>query len=158
MPGDDFYPPMAYSTLWLVLGLVILAALLGWGVVIWWQTRPARPPQAAPEPPPGWRLGNLKAGYVRRIDEIVRLAGAGELSTRRAHQELSVTVRQFVQEASGLTAPTMTLTELGRSGVPSLVPVTDVVLRLYPVEFGPDSTAGVGTAADVAREVVTRWT
>jgi len=158
VPGDGFYPPMTYSALWLVLGLVVLAAVLGWGVVIWRQTRPARPPRPAPEPPPGWRLGNLKGGYLRRIDEIVRLAGTEELSTRRAHQELSVTVRQFVQEASGLTAPTMTLTELGRSGVPSLKPVTDVVLRLYPVEFGPDSTASIGTAADVAREVVSRWT
>jgi len=158
VPADDFYPPMTYSTLWLVIGLVILLALLGWGVVIWWQTRPARPLPPAPEPPPGWRLGHLKAGYLARIDEIVRLAGTNELSTRRAHQELSVTVRQFVQEASGHEAPTMTLTELGRSGVPSLAPVADVVLRLYPVEFGPDSPAAVVVAADVARGVVSRWT
>jgi hypothetical protein len=149
---------MTYSTVWLVIGTVIVLAILGWAVVVWWETRPAKPPKPAPEPPPGWRLGRLKEGYVGRIDEIVRLASVGELSTRRAHQELSVTVRQFVQEASGLRAPTMTLTDLGRSGVPSLDPVTDVVLRLYPAEFGPDSTASVGTAAEVARGVVSRWT
>jgi len=158
VPDDEFYPPMTYSTGWLVIGLVILVAILGWAVVIWWQTRPAKPPEPAPEPPPGWRLENLKIGYLARIDEIVRLAGTNELSPRRAHQELSGTVRQFVQEASGLKAPTMTLTELGRSGVPSLEPVTDVVLRLYPAEFGPDGTASVATAAEVARGVVSRWT
>ena len=158
MPADAFYPPMTYATLWLVLGLVILAAVVGWGFVVWWQTRPAAHPPPPPEPPPGWRLGRLKAGYLSRIDDIERHAGALEMSTRRAHQELSVTVRQFVEEASGLRAPTMTLTELGRSGVPSLGPVADAILRLYPVEFGPDGAASVGAAADVARGVVARWT
>lgn len=158
MPGDGLYAPMSYSTTWLVIGLVIVAALLGWGVVIWWQTREPRPDAPAPGPPPGWRLAQLKADYVARIDELVRLADHAEISPRRAHQELSLTVRQFVEEASGLHAPTMTLSELGRSGVASLAPVTDVVLRLYPVEFGPDASVPVGRAADVARQVVSRWT
>lgn len=152
-----FYGPMTYSTLWTVIGVVILLAIAGWGFVIWWQTRPAPPPKPAPAPPPGWRLAQLKGDYLHRIDEIVRLVDGGELSQRRGHQELSAAVRQFVQEASGLAAPTMTLTELGRSGVAQLEPVTDVVLRLYPVEFGPDRTASVGQSADIAKGVVDRW-
>jgi len=156
--GDNgFYAPMTYSALWTVIGVVLLLALLGWAFVIWWQTRPAPPPKPTPPPPPGWRLGQLKGQYLTRIDEIVALAKAGELSSRRGHQELSTTVRQFVQEASGLKAPTMTLTELGRSGVAQLEPVTDVVLRLYPLEFGPDREASVDASADVARGVVQRW-
>ncbi|WP_295698938.1 hypothetical protein [Lapillicoccus sp.] len=159
MAGDNgFYAPMTYSVLWTVIGVVIMLAIVGWAFVIWWQTRPVPPPKPTPPPPPGWLLGQLKGQYLSRIDEIVRLAEAAELSSRRAHQELSTTVRQFVQEASGLRAPTMTLTELGRSGVAQLEPVTDVVLRLYPVEFGPDREASVATSADVARGVVQRWT
>ncbi len=157
MSAEEFYPPMTYSPLWLVLGTVILLAIAGWGVVIWAQTRPPRPAAVVPEPP-GWRLAQLKAGYLARIDEIVRLVEHDDLSPRRAHQELSAAVRQFVEEASGLRAPTMTLSELGRSGVPALAPVTDIVLRLYPVEFGPDASAPVQHAADVARGVVSRWT
>lgn len=157
--ADDngFYAPMGYSLLWAVIGGVILLALLGWAFVIWWQTRPEPPPKPAPPPPPGWELGRLKGQYLLRIDEIVGLADSGELSPRRGHQELSTTVRQFVQEASGVRAPTMTLTELGRSGVAQLEPVTDVVLRLYPVEFGPDREASVATSAEAARGVVRRW-
>ncbi len=157
MSADDFYPPMPYSPLWLAIGIVIIAAIGGWALVIWAQTRPPRP-VPVPAEPPGWRLERLRAGALARVDEIVRLAQDDELTARRAHQELSVAVRQFVEEASGLAAPTMTLTELYRSGEPALRPVTDVVLRLYPAEFGPGAGASLLEAARVARGVVARWT
>lgn len=153
----DFYPPMTYSALWTVIAVAIALALVGWGVVVWVQTRPAR---QRPEllPPPGWELARLKGQYFARIDEIVRLAAAGELSPRRAHQDLSVAVREFVRSASGVDAPTMTLSDLQRTGLLALAPVSDVVFRLYPVEFGPDRDVSVSDAAAVAREVVARWT
>jgi hypothetical protein len=153
----DFYPPMTYSPVWLYLGVVILMAIVGWAVVIWAQTRPDRTPRP-PEPPPGWRMTRLKGDYLERIDEIVRLAEAGEIDSRRAHQELSVALRQFVHEASGISAPTMTLSELGHSRNPVLRPVTEVVRGIYPVEFGPDRDTSVYQAASYAREVVAQWT
>ncbi len=157
MRADGLYPPMTYSPIWLVLGLVTFAGIVAWGFVVWWQTRQPRP-QPPPEPPAGWRLEMLKTHYIARIDEVVRLETLGQLSHRRAHQELSLIVREFVEEASGLRAPTMTLSELGRSSVPSLAPVTDVVLRLYPVEFGPETATPVWQAADLARGALARWT
>jgi hypothetical protein len=153
----EFYPPMTYSPLWSAIGVVIVLGVLGWALVIWAQTRPARV-EPEPELPPGWWLAGLKEGYLERIDEINRLHDAGELSARRAHQELSVAVRDFVHEASGVPAPTMTLAELRRSGDPSLAPVSEIVRGLYPVEFGPDRPGSVRAAAGAAREVVARWT
>ena len=153
----DFYAPMTYSPVWLYLGVIILMAIVGWAVVIWAQTRPGRTPRE-PEPPPGWRMARLKGDYIERINEIVRLADAGEIDARRAHQELSVALRQFVQEASGISAPTMTLSELGHSRNPVLAPVTEVVRGIYPVEFGPDRHSSVFRAAAYARQVVAEWT
>jgi hypothetical protein len=153
----EFYPPMTYSPLWSAIGVVIVLGVLGWALVIWAQTRPARV-EPEPELPRGWWLAGLKEGYLERIDEINRLHDAGELSARRAHQELSVAVRDFVHEASGVRAPTMTLAELRRSGDPSLAPVSEIVRGLYPVEFGPDRPGSVRAAAGAAREVVARWT
>ena len=118
------------------IGVVILLGVLGWAVVVWAQTRPARV-EPEPELPPGWWLAQLKGRYIQRIDEVVRLGDAGELSARRAHQELSVVVRDFVQEASGVQAPTMTLAELGRTGDPALAPSPTSSGDSIPSSSGP---------------------
>ncbi len=152
----DFYPPMTFSALWTVIAAVVGLAIVGWFAVVWAQTRRVFA-FVPPQPPPGWRLAQLKDESLQRIDEIVRRAGVGELSARRAHQDLSATVRQFVRAASGVDAPTMTLTELQRTGLPAMAAVSDVVFRLYPVEFGPERHVSVVEAAAVAREVVARW-
>ncbi len=156
MGGDGFYAPMGYSTVWLVVGIVLLLAVAGWYVVVWAQTRPAPPPPPAPAEPPGFRVMRLQEHALHRIDEIVRDVQDGRSSPRRGHQELSATVREFVRDASGLGVTTMTLTELGRSGQPRLGVLTDTVLTLYPGEFGP-AEASVVDAAEAARRAVTSW-
>ncbi len=65
-------------------------------------------------------------------------------------------MRHFVQEVSGIDAPTMTLTELNARG-PALTPVSEVVGALYPGEFGPRETATLTGAGTVAKQVVARW-
>lgn len=148
---------MTYSGIWLVVSLAVLLTVVGWYVVVWRLTRPTPP---TPPPPPlasDARLARLKTACLARIDEVVREVTEGRVSQRAGHQELSTVVREFVQAASGVNAPMMTLTELGRSGNRRLDPVTDVVLRLYPVEFGPEQSASVTDAAVAAREAVRRW-
>ena len=156
----DYYPPMTYSPIWLALGVVILVGLLGWAVVVVTLTRRAGTPEP-PQPPAHWRLAALQDDYLRRIDEVVRLARHDELEPRRAHQELSTVVREFVEEASGVEVGTMTLTDLARSPIPSVGPVREVVGRLYPLEFGAHAgratVASVEAAASAAAEVVSRW-
>ncbi|GAA1895830.1 hypothetical protein [Lapillicoccus jejuensis] len=156
MGGDGFYAPMGYSGVWLVVGLVLLLAVAGWYLLVWARTRPAPPPPPPPADPPGVHVIRLREGALRRIDEIVRDVQEGRSTPRRAHQELSATVRQFVSDASGVGVTTMTLTELGRSGQPRLRPLTDTVLALYPGEFGPHD-GSVADAAESARRAVTSW-
>jgi hypothetical protein len=119
-----------------------------------WSTRRRRvvvPPRVTPD-----RLTRLRADYTRQIDLVLRRAAAGEITQRRAHQQLSILVRHFVQEVSGVHAPTMTLTELTASGE-RFSPVSQVVSRLYPGEFGPHETQTLVGAGEVARQVVARW-
>lgn len=158
MPADDFYPPMLYSSLWTVVGLLLLTAIAGWGLLVWWRTRAPRAGRVRPvwNTPEG-RLAQLKAEYIARIDEVIRRSIRGELPVRDAHQEISALVRRFVEEAIGVSAPRMTLTDLRASGVPALGPVTDVVGRLYPGEFGVDGAATLEESAQAARAVVASW-
>lgn len=153
-PPPGFYAPDPYAGRWLWggVGLLVLVAL--WYAVVWWSTR--RPRVAEARPVARDRLAELRADYTRRIDDVLARAAAGAISQRRAHQQLSVLVRHFVQEVSGIAAPTMTLTELTEGGS-RLTPVSEVVGELYPGEFGPRETSTLVGAGTVAKQVVARW-
>ena len=153
-PPPGFYAPDPYASHWVWVGIAILVLVAAWYAWVWWATRRRSiviPPRLTPD-----RLTRLRADYTRQIDLVLERAASGEITQRRAHQQLSVLVRHFVQEVSGIHAPTMTLTELNARGA-RLTPVSEVVGALYPGEFGPKETATLLGAAGVARRVVARW-
>ena len=84
-------------------------------------------------------------------------AAAGEISQRRAHQQLSVLVRHFVQEVSGHPRPDDDARPSSTRRASRLTPVSEVVGTLYPGEFGPRETATLAGAGTVAKQVVARW-
>ncbi|GAA6525723.1 hypothetical protein [Intrasporangium sp. DVR] len=153
-PPPGFYPPAPYSGHWVWIGIALLGVVLVWYVWVWWATR-ARPVVVPRRITPD-RLSRIRADYARQIDLVVAQAHDGAITQRRAHQQVSVLVRHFVQEVSGIRAPTMTLTDLTSSGE-RLSPVSRVVGVLYPGEFAPRETQSVAGAAQVAKEVVSRW-
>ncbi len=154
-PPPGFYAPDPYAAWWPWVGLAVFVGVAGWYLWVWQATR-VRPRKSTPGPAQD-RVSRLRDEYVRQIEVVARHAEAGRITPRDAHQRLSVLVRHFVQEASGIRAPTMTLSELTASG-PRLTPVSEVVEVLYPGEFAPEDSDTVQGAAAVAREVVLRWT
>lgn len=154
-PPPGFYAPDPYAVWWPWVGAAVLAGIVGWYLWVWQATR-VRPPKAVHAAGDD-RDTRLREEYTRQIDLVAARAAAGRLTSRDAHQRISVLVRHFVQELSGIRAPTMTLSELSASG-PRLTPVSEVVEVLYPGEFAPEDSDTVQGAAAVAREVVRRWT
>ena len=154
-PPPGFYAPDPYAVTWLWVGIAGFVAIALWYVWVWWSTR--EKPVVVPPRLTADRLSRLRADYTRQIEAVVARVEAGEITPRRGHQQLSVLVRHFVQEVSGIRAPTMTLTDLHASGA-RLTPVSEVVAQLYPGEFAPaEGTTLLGAAAQ-ATTVVARWT
>ncbi|MEO5745464.1 MAG: hypothetical protein ABIQ53_12880 [Terracoccus sp.] len=154
-PPPGFYPPDPYAATWLWVGIAGFVAIALWYVWVWWSTRD-KPVVVLPRLTPD-RLIRLRADYTRQIEVVVARVEAGEITPRRGHQQLSVLVRHFVQEVSGIRAPTMTLTDLHASGG-RLTPVSEVVAQLYPGEFAPAVGTTLHGAAAQATTVVARWT
>ena len=152
---NGFYPPTQFSPLWLLLGVIIILAVIGWFVfvLIFTRKRPLRAatsqwnglPQAVP---------NLRETYLTLIDEVQRATADGTLDKRDAHQRLSLLVREFAANARGVRAPYMTLEDLRAT---SLVPLAATVRELYPGAFSADSSESVAEAADRARRLVIEW-
>jgi hypothetical protein len=154
-PPPGFYAPEPYAGWWLWVGVGAFVLIVAWYAWVWRATRER--PTGVAQRPVGDRTARLRDEYTRQIDAVAGQAVAGQISARDAHQRLSLLVRRFVQELSGIQAPTMTLSELSTSG-PRLAPVSRVVEVLYPGEFAPEDSDTVAGAAEVAREVVWRWT
>ncbi|MBB6403222.1 hypothetical protein [Arthrobacter sp. AZCC_0090] len=150
-PG--FYAPLQYNDQWIWAGcglLLLVACWLGW--VLWPNRRTTVAPAPAGVPPSG--LPGLRERYLAGIDAVVADAGAGRIPERDAHQQLSILLRAFASEASGVDATRMTLQELHRNG---LRPIAAGVAGMYPAEFGPGQQGAVAESAEAARQAVLAW-
>ena len=126
---------------------------------------PTAPPAGTPD------LARLRHEYLRRIDAVDREAAAGTRSDRSAHQELSLLIRSFIRDASGVDAPRMTLAELRAAGSTAhrqagaqyfppehhFRAAADAVAGLYQGAFAAAPASAVPDAARAAREVVSSW-
>ncbi|MDN4646329.1 hypothetical protein [Arthrobacter sp. PsM3] len=162
----DFFGPLGYSGWfpWTALGLLVLVA--AWYAFVFLSTRrrPAAQDAARPVPFAAPDLDRLRRDYLQRIDAVDREAAAGTRTSRSSHQELSLLIRSFVRDASGVDATRMTLAELRAEGPPAgnqptrgLPAAADAIAAMYPAEFAALPAPGVPDAARTAREVVRSW-
>lgn len=152
LAAGEFTGPVGYSPVWVVLAVVLVVLVLSYyvGVAHWARMGFVPDVEAA-------ALEEARADHLRQIDSIESALRAGRISLRTAFQELSLTVRSFVDDVTEVPARFMALEDLRSSGDPK---VAEAIARMYPPEFGPDDTAPKEFLASLgqARELVTTWT
>ncbi|TLM86242.1 hypothetical protein FDW83_00270 [Pseudarthrobacter sp. NamE2] len=149
-----FHGPFQYSPAWLWAGVALLALVAGWYAAVLAATRRRRHLPGDRRPVALTDLAALKAAYLERIDNAERSAAAGRLSLRAAHQEISLVLRSFIRDATGVDALRMTRQDLERHPLPA---AAAAVGALYPGEFGPEPLPSASASAEVARKVVRAW-
>lgn len=158
MPTDGtFYAPIGYSVWWPLAGAAILVLCLGWFGWIWISTR-AEPSAGVPGFIAPRNPETVRGKYVTLINSIEERHGTASITGRAAHLELSLAVRTFVHEMTGLKTQRMTLAQLREHQLPL---VADAVALFYPGEFaahgGQGGHPGVAGSAEAARNVVLSW-
>ena len=154
-PG--FFAPLQYSPAWAWCGAALLALVAGWYVFVLATTRPAgrmEPSGSAQGRSALTDLSALKAAYLQRIRDVEQAAAAGRVDARPAHQEISLLLRGFVRDATGVDATRMTHQDLARHPLPA---AADAVKALYPAEFGPGPLPSVAASAASASAAVRAW-
>ncbi|UUL75163.1 hypothetical protein NG819_12450 [Pseudarthrobacter sp. Fe7] len=153
-PG--LYGPLQYSPAWLWVGAALLALVAGWYAFVLATTRAdARSKQGSAGARPALtELPALKAAYLQRISDVDREAAAGNVAARAAHQEISLLLRGFVRDATGVDATRMTHLDLARHPLPAAAAVIEA---LYPAEFSPGPLPSVSSSAAQASEAVRAW-
>lgn len=150
-PG--FLGPLPYNPLWTWAGAALVLLVAAWYVFVLAGTRRPRPKPAS-RPAPLTDLPALQTAYLQRIAEVEQQAAAGNIGARAAHQEISLLLRRFVRDATGVDAPRMTQADLSKHPLPE---AANAVGALYPGEFGPEPLPAVASSAATAREAVRSW-
>lgn len=153
LPAPDTYGPFGYGPWW-VLGasailLVIAAYAFGW---LW--TRPRGILTPPPPPPVPIDVRSVKEKYLGMIDEVAAEHAAGDLEPRQLAQRLSLVLRFFAHESTGVVAEVMTLREVGEADLPS---VQGAVSQYYPSSFRRAAKHDPEAAISAARRVVSTW-
>jgi hypothetical protein len=152
LAAAEFTGPVGYSPVWVVLAVALVVLVMSYYVAVAHWARLGFVPDLEAS-----ALEEARADHLRQIDAIEAALRAGRLSLRAAFQELSLTVRSFVDDVTEVPARFMALEDLRDSADPK---VADAIARMYPPEFGPEDTPPKEFLVSLgqARELVTTWT
>jgi len=154
--ADILNPPIQYDLIWLIIGCFLAVLILSWyGFVFWLTRRKQLKSLASLKPlPAGLELDQLKAKYLRLIDECYQRHQRGEINLRTLHRDLSILARYFVFEARHFPAPILTLADLKLGPYPLL---TRLIAAYYPEEFAAIGNGQAATAVEAAKGFVQQW-
>lgn len=150
----------SYSLL-LVLGAIAVVILIGIiGLIVFLKTRNKKQPapvQPIPEPksvPTPISGEQLKQKYCIAIDDLEKKCRDGKMNNRKAYQKLSVILRRFVFELTGVKVHNYTLDEINRLNMPML---SSVINECYAPEFSVDKDGDIYDTMNKARMVIREW-
>lgn len=96
----------------------------------------------------------IKARYVRMLNELEARCRNRKVSNRRAYHELSKITRNYVYETTGVKVQNYTLDEIKGTNMAGLY---NVVSDCYAPEFSIDKNGDIYSSIVKARKVVEGW-
>ncbi|WP_405217224.1 hypothetical protein [Agrococcus sp. Ld7] len=153
LPAPDTYGPFGYGPWW-VLGASAILLVIAAYAFAWLWTRPRGILTPPPPPPVPIDVRSVKEKYLGMIDEVAAEHAAGDLGARELSQRLSLVLRFFAHESTGVMAEVMTLRDLGEADLPS---VEGAVSQYYPSSFRRAAKHDPDAAISAARQVVATW-
>jgi hypothetical protein len=155
--NDQLTPPVQYSPIWLIIGIVLVLAVIAVNVFIFWSTRKKKIKtiESLPMlPKTHISIEALRNKYLQMITTFEFKYHNHEIDLRQLHLLLSTTIRLFVFEAKGVAVHKFTLTEIQHTEFKALY---DVILQYYPNEFDALLKGDANSAIELARRMVLQW-
>ncbi|MGN0401479.1 MAG: hypothetical protein ACI4HQ_04360 [Acetatifactor sp.] len=96
----------------------------------------------------------LRMKYFRILDELHGKVCSGQISLRHCYQKLSISVREFVSEMTGVKVSRCTLNDIRRMNMPVLAGLME---EFYTVEFAKVSVGDAEAAIAKTKRVIETW-
>lgn len=145
--------PTPYSSVWLWLGVILIAVTVLWYVGVFWWTAPGRT-HREPSVIGSARVALQRRRALRAIQGIQNGYRTGELTATAAAAALGEQVRRFLHDVTGVRAEYVQVPDIAAVSAPA----ADVLADLEDVQFNADSTIDIATAARATEELVRQWT
>ena len=131
----DLQSPFSFSPYWYALGiaLIVLALLLRFGFNRLFAVKMDSP----------FRIDKLRRDCLRQVEKIENAYVKKEIDSRSVHQQMSLVVRRFVHDVTGLETETMVLEDLRTLGRPEL---TELIREYYEPMFARASFVNADTS------------
>ena len=97
---------------------------------------------------------SLKYEYLLKLEKLENDLIDGKITSRKAYQELSMTIRLFVYELTGVEVQSYTLKEIKKLNIPVLY---ELVKEYYDPEFSKISKGNIKLSIDKTKGVIKRW-
>lgn len=148
--------PFSYS----LLPIIVLSVLvLSYGIYLFCSFLRKRNKTTSKQKPerkciPKATLAQIKQKYLAELEHIRQAAYQEQLTTRETYQNMSVCIRQFVHEVTGIKVQNYTLLDIKQLHMPHL---ESLIEEFYHPEFAENSQGNSNTAYEKAKRVIELW-
>ncbi len=152
----ELQPPFQYMILWLILGFVLIGLAIF--LVIFFHKKLKNDIEEAKimkiKKPKRITLQFIKGKYMKELSYLDEDVRSGKITPREGYQRLSLDIRLFVYEVTGIRVQECTLMDIERLNIPAL---TQLVREYYRPEFAPEEVKQVSGAIMKTRGVIDKW-
>ncbi len=156
-------PPFEYALWVLIVGVVITIAAIALFIAAVVLIKKNRPITVANSNSPVYRQAaprivlDAKRRYCMQIQEILNSYEQNTITKREGYQRLSLIIRGFVHETTGINVENCTLIEIKKLGIPQL---NELIQEYYVPEFAEDDRSGsakLNGSCNRAMGVIKAW-
>lgn len=99
-------------------------------------------------------INSIKYKYLNKLNDLDKSLNDKKITSRKAYQELSMLIRLFVYELTGLEVQSCTLKDIKKLNIPVLY---ELIKEYYDPEFSKISKGNIKASIEKTKEVISRW-
>lgn len=96
----------------------------------------------------------IKNNYLLKIDNLTINFNNNKISSRKAYQNLSSLIRNFIYETTNIKVQNYTLKDIKKINMPMLY---ELISEYYDPEFSKISKGNILLSLEKARKVIEKW-
>lgn len=118
------------------------------------QPKPKTISQIPKKPVPATDIRTIKGKYLAELETIKQELWREQITTREAYQRMSLCIRHFVYEVTGIQVQNYTLQDIRQLHMPHL---EELIAEYYAPEFAPTSLGDSTASLERTKRAIELW-